>query len=387
MVATVIALIIVLLSVAYFYLKCGALASFSTFIAGVVGLIVAFGYYEALGGFILSKGHGGQWGLPLVYVFLFVIGFAIVRSAADFIMGEQVEFGTWITKITAVVCGILLGVIISGVVFVSMSLAPLGPKWPYKRFGDSGISIASLRSAKKPLINADGFVTGLFSWISKGSLSSSRSFAVYHDDFINQVHLNGLKAKESVYTVAGKKAVSVPGRGVRRLDSDNENLTVVRVKTNNADIKRGGAQDPGRKVSFMLSQVRLICKTKGQSDMRGSGVVVYPKGRVVSRRQAGDDAKIKELTGVMNGRVVVEQNLDDVITLTNEELKPDGPKLDLAFDVPEGMEAVLLEFKQNAVTKVPSTVSASEENEEFLRAGGKTTPDGEGNTAGANVNG
>ena len=227
----------------------------------------------------------------------------------------------------------------------------------------------------------------MFSWISKGSLSSSKSFAVYHADFINHVHLNGLKAKESVYTIAGKKAVSVPGRGVRRLDSDNENLTMVRVKTNNTGIERGGAMDPDRKVSFMLSQVRLICKTTGQSDMRGSGTAVYPRGRVVGRRQADENAKVKELTGLMDGRVVVEQNLDDVITLTAEELKPGGPKLDLAFDVPEGMEAVRLEFKQNVVTKVPSTVSASEENEEFLRTGGKTTPDGEGNTAGVNPNG
>jgi hypothetical protein len=392
MVATVIALIIILLSVAYLYLKCGALASFSTFIAGVVGLVVAFAYYESLGGFILSKGHLGQWALPLVYILLFVTAFAIVRSAADFIMGEQVEFGALITKITAVVCGILLGMIISGAVFVTMSLAPLGPKWPYKRFADSGISIRSLDSPSKPLINADGFAAGLFSWISKGSFSSKKSFAVYHDDFVNQVHLNGLKAKESVYTIAGKKAVSIPSRGIRTLGSDNENLTMVRLTVKNGPIERGGAQDPDSKVSFTLSQIRLICKdknAKSDSPTSGSGVAVYPKGRVVGRRQAAEDAKIKELTGLMDGRVVLEQNLDDIITLTSDDLKADGPKLDIAFDVPANMEAVLLEFKQNAVTKAPPTVQASEENEDFLRTGGKTEPDGNPgvNTNSVNTNG
>ncbi len=383
MLAIVLILIIVILSVAHFYLKSGALVSFATFAAAVFGVIVAFAYYEPLTNMLLSRGYGGQWASAGIYVVLFVLTFAVIRTAVDFMFGQDVELGNVITKVTAIVCGILTGLIISGVVLVALAMAPTPAKWPYARLGDgkSAVTVANIRSPGKPLIRADGIVTELFSWISRGSLSSKKSFAVYHTGFLNQIHLNNYKAKEKVYTVAGKSAVSVPKKGVRKLDSDNDNLTVVRMKVKNADVKKGGARDADGDVAFTLGQIRLICKPNGQTDTRGSATAVYPEGRVVSRRTADKDVDKKNLTGAMSGRVLEKRSLDEIIELDRQEFKIGNrgadARVDLAFKVPSGMEGVLLEFKQNVAVNVPASVPASEDAERLLNsAGGKSSAGG-----------
>ncbi len=384
MFAMILILIIVLLSVAHFYLKSGALVSFATFAAAVFGVIVAFTYYEPLTNMLLSRGYGLQWAAAGIYVVLFVLTFAVIRTAADFMFGQDVELGNVITKMTAIVCGIVTGLIISGVVLVALAMAPISAKWPYARLGDgeSAVTVANLGSPSKPMIRADGIVTGLFDWISRGSLSSKKSFAVYHTDFLNQVHLNNYKAKKKVYTVAGKSAVSVPKKGVRKLDGDNDNLTVVRMEVKNADVKKGGARGAEGDVTFTLGQIRLICKPKGQTDTRGSATAVYPEGRVVSRRTADKEADKKDLTGAMSGRVLEKRSLDEIIKLDREEFKIGSrsvdARVDLAFKVPSGMEGVLLEFKQNVAVNVPASVPASEEAERLLNSAGRKSPAGGG---------
>lgn len=387
MLALVGILIIVVLTAAYFFLKCDAVTSFATLIAAVLGFILAFGYFETVGGLLLSKGYGGQWVYSLSYLILFILGFAILRVPADLIWHSEIELSDMVTKIISPVCGIITGLIISGVLLIAIGLAPTATKIPYQRFPDSALSTAMLRSPSKVISNADGLVSGIFGLISKGSLSSDRSFAVYHAGFADQIHLNKLKAKDGVYMYAGKQAIKVPKKGARRLDGDNGNLTVVRMEVKSTDIAKGGAKDPDNKISFTLSQVRLICKKKGQSSTGGSGVAVYPDGRIVSRRQAQADenAEKQVLTGVMDGRILLKKNLDEVISLSPDDFKFRGKtspaRVDLAFDVPSGMEGVLLEFKYGAVSAVPSSVPASEENEEFLNNGGKA-PDGAENSEG-----
>jgi hypothetical protein len=371
MIALLIIFIVVLLTMAYSYLKCTALTSFSTLIAAIFGSVVALGYYDALARFILDKGYGGQAALPLSLILLFVLTFAIVRSAADFALTTNIELGDIAKRIAAVICGSVTGLIISGLILIALALAPLGPRWPYARFPDTGVSASTLRSPKKPVINADGFTAGLFSWISRGSLSSSKSFAVYHDDFINQIHLNTLQSKNKVYSIAGSKAASVPARGVRKLANDNENLTVVRIELSNSPVKRGGAKDPDGAVSFSPAQLRLICKPPGHTDTRGAGSAVYPVGRVLAARSIDRDTEKTELTGPFTGKALVRQDLSTPVILAVADFASGKALLDVAFDVPSGSVPVLLEFKQNAVVKLPAPVEASDENEEFLRTGGQ----------------
>jgi hypothetical protein len=376
MLVLLVIVIIVLLAMAQFYLKSKAMTSFATMMAAIFGSVLAFSYYEPVSGFLIARGQGGQWAQAGIFIVLFIFSFGLLRVLADVIWDPDTDFGAIATKVSAVVCGLATGLIISGVVVVALAMTPSAAKWPYPRFGDGQTAISDVRSAKRPPIGADGLVCGLFSWMSKGSLSSSRSFAVYHTGFLDQLHLNGYKAKGGVSRVAGKDAITVPRKGLRRLDGDNDNLTAVRMEVRRGSIKQGGAGEGKDGVSFMLGQVRLVCKKQGADNTRGAGEAVYPEGRIVPRR-SDPEGKGKALTGVMSGRVMMPGTLDEVVTFTNDDFTRSGrAALDLAFQIPSGMQPVLLEFKDNVVVSVGGVEPASEETEAALREGGASTDGG-----------
>ncbi|HPD45915.1 MAG TPA: CvpA family protein [Anaerohalosphaeraceae bacterium] len=357
-------LIIILLTMAQFYLKNKAMTSFVTMMASIFGLIVAFAYYEPVAGFLIDKGYGGQWAQSGIFFVLFIVTSAIIRTLGDLVWDPDVEFAPAVTKGAAAVCGLVTGLIIAGMVHVSVAMTPGTAKQPYKRFGDGQSAITNVSNAKKPPIAADGMVSGLFSWISKGSLSSSKSFAVYHAGYLDQLHLNRYKTKAGVYRVAGKTAISVPRKGLRRLEGD-DNLIIVRMEVKRGDIKSGGASAGKGDVTFMLGQVRLICKKQGAENTRGAGTAIYPEGRVVSKRDDPEN-KDRALTGLMSGRVVTASTLDEVVTLGSNAFKGSQAPVDLAFKVPAGMTPVLLQFKDNVVVSVPAVEAISQETEAAL---------------------
>jgi len=369
MLAFLITIIVVLLTMAQFYLKNKTMTSFATMIAAIFGFALAFSYYEPAAGYLISKGYGGNWAYAGILVVLFIVCFAVFRVLADLVWNPEVEFHPITTKASAIVCGLFTGLFISGVVLVALGMTPTGAKWPYARFGDGTASISGAQSAKGPLLAADGLVAGLFSWMSKGSLSSGKSFAVYRADYLDQIHLNGYKAKEGVSRIAGKDAVTVPGKGLRQLDASNEDLLVLRMEIKRGDVKDGGASNSGNEVSFTPGQVRLICKKQGSANTRGTGTAVYPQSRLLPRRSAPREGGTA-LTGVMAGQVAVPLTLDQVITIPKEDFKSgQRARLDLAFRIPQGMTPVLLQFKDNVVVSVPAAEPASEETEVALREG------------------
>ena len=93
MTATVIVILMILLSIIQFYLKSSVMTSFVTLISAIFGLIIAFGYYEPLADQLISRGYGGQWAQPGCFTLLFVIGLAAIRSLADFLAVSNIDFG------------------------------------------------------------------------------------------------------------------------------------------------------------------------------------------------------------------------------------------------------------------------------------------------------
>ena len=77
-------------------------------------------------------------------------------------------------------------------------------------------------------------------------------------------------------------------------------------------IKKGGAKGSKGDVSFMLGQVRLICKKKGQRDTKGSGVAVYPEGCAVRGELYKTYDKAYELAVAFNSKVFDKRSLDEV---------------------------------------------------------------------------
>ena len=345
MFATVGIIIIVLLCVAYFCLKSSTIASFAAVISAVLAAIAAFNYYEVAADILISRGRGGQWVQPGAFALIFLATFALTKSLADFLLRPGIDFGAITTRLTGAVSGIIVGLIISGILLIALAMTPLAPKWPYTRFQDANIN---LKNPDKALLNIDGAVAALFGWMSKGSLSSQKSFAVYHADFINQLHLNRHKVKEDVYSIAAADAVIVPLRyGARIQDFDDRTFIVVTTGIKAKEIADGGAIGKNGRLSFTLSQARLICKEKTQAlDTSGNAKAVYPEGEIINNR-------------------FVKRNLDEIVSFSRAEFERRGGYgtaawIDLAFSVPANMTPVLLEFKQNAITKLPKPVLAGE---------------------------
>lgn len=349
MLALIMILIIVLLTMAVFYLKCEVLTSITTLLSAVFGIIAALGYHEVLGSFILSKGYGGihvYWASALL---LFIVVFALLRTVAYEILNPKIEFTPLIKQITSIVCGGSCGLLISGMLIIVLAMSPVGNSVTYKRY-----NLAETINPNKPnrlLINADGWVSGLFSWISRGSLSGTSNYAFYHPDPIDQIHLN--RAKGSA-PIAGKQALKLPGKNyMRQRDIGGNPMVVVRVGFNSQSFKSGGAADAGGSLSLTLGQIRMICIPKNATESNGVGTPIYPDGFVVKNK-------------------LEEKKLGEVITLDRKEAQTlrygDAVWKDLAFRVPSNLTPKLLNFKYNSFFKLDPVVSGTEEIEQELNA-------------------
>ncbi|RKY11651.1 MAG: hypothetical protein DRP65_03620 [Planctomycetota bacterium] len=339
-------IVITILCMAHLYLKSSTLRSFATVIAAVVGAIAALGYYEIAADILISKARGGQWAQPGIFAAIFIVAFALTRECAYFLLPHDVEFGELSAHITGVVCGVIVGVVISGVLFIALALCPLSDKWPYARFEQDNINIAGPKSS---LLDSDGIVAGVFGWISRGSMSSGKSFSVLHADFINQLHLNRHKAREGVYMITAADSIVVPKKGgIRIADIGGRSYTIVRMGIKSGEIDRGGAMDKDGKVSFTLSQIRIVCKKKAQPGdaATGSGHPFYPKGRIVDNEFK--PASLSEIVEVSRGAFEVVSGCGRVAWF------------DLAFSVPSDMRPILLEFKQNAVVQLPRATAGTD---------------------------
>jgi hypothetical protein len=352
MAAITIVLLITILCVAHFYLKNGALFSFATLISVVLASIIAFGFYEFFGGMLLSRDI-----MPLringaIFLALFGLSFAGLHVLNGILVGSSIEFGRLINVLAAVICGTITGLIVSGCVLIGFNLASLPSKLSYKRF-DGTISRSAINDPRKSLLGSDDLVAGLLGWVSRGSMSGKKSFALYHSDFNSQIHLSRHLLGDNIIPVSALSAVNIPKLGVRKKETDDgKSYTAIRVEINGAKIDKGGATDKDGHFGFAPFQLRLICQAgdgQGIKVLYPDSIKIYTKGK-----------PIRKITEFGNA-----------VMLDREDFTMAGSKklavMDLAFNVPSNVKPVLLEFKNSAVTEVPA-LSRDEDTEEKLNA-------------------
>lgn len=368
------------LAVILIILGCAALQYFKgTFIRAVATILIAicagiaaFGFFEILANIFISRGESGRflsivpWAQPLCFTLIFIIVFGAMQTGMIYLtQNHPVDFGFLPERIGRVVCGIILGLLISGFLLTILGMAPLPNKYPYQRFDDK---------RNKVLLNADGFVTGLFSIVSKGSMSGKRSFATIHPDFIDQAHLNRMTSGTSILT-SKTPAISLPkptepavwpapqslNEQISQIVSDlnrqgklkdevtgkymsmpapissNYQSKIVRVGINKNTAMKAKANIDGG--SFTLPQLRLICKRQGYGDdpLAGTGINVYPIGHLKAEDQI---------------QVCTEIKLD-----RDKDFKGNNSRerwIDFVFCVPRDYVPVLVEFKQNSIVEISS---------------------------------
>lgn len=298
----------------------------------------ALAYFELVGG-TLGKyvSAVAAWAPMIGFLLVFILVFAVLQTIAIQTGKEKINFGLWPERIGRVVCGLILGYVVAGQLLVAGALAPLPNNYPYPRFSDRNPNPSQPTTA---LFNPDGFVVGLFGTISKGSFSAlgdPKSFAMVHAGFLNKLYLNRLLIDRDVPLTTSSSAISVPRQGgvreapgsLRDTEGNSlpsragETLTLVTV-----EILKRALPDAGK---FTLSQVRLICRPRGNSSHRlaGTGHTVYPVGYLDSR-----------------GRLVQEP-LNAQITIEAKEIPGNTKSMDFAFYVPTQLTPNLIGFKAN----------------------------------------
>ncbi len=338
--------LIILGCAAYQYLKGTLVKSFAAVIISICAGIVAFGYFELLANVFISREILVLWAQSLSFALLFILAFAGLQTIAVQLTRRSIDLGFLPERIGRVVCGIFLGLIVSGLLLTAAAMAPISTKYPYQRFD------ANEPNAEKPnkvLFNADGFATGWFSIISSGSFSGERSFATLHPAFLDQVFLNRHEIADGISIITSSEAIEIPKKkavwpapedlkdsnGRPILPKSGHNLTIVRLGITKKAIEDG---------AFTLSQLRVVCKQQDddKAPLAGKGKNIYPIGYL---KTAGE-LQIKKLT--------------DHIEIKRSDFKGKVKEIDFAFYVPDGFVPLLVEFKQNSINQLPPPVTADQ---------------------------
>ena len=373
--ASLVVVSIILGCAAFQYFKGTIIKAFATIIIAICAGMVAFGFFEFSANLLISRGDSGillsiaPWAQTLCFILIFVVVFALLQTGATYLLRHPVDLGFLPERIGSVICGLILGLIVSGLLLTALAMGPLSLSYPYKRFDPMRLKPDA---PDKALLNVDGFATGLFSMVSKGSFRGKRSFATIHPNYLDQLFLNRLINTDSTSIISNKfPAISVPRppkhavwpaskaisdqvdgyvdqlkrqAGKIKYDPDQPSKsvplpvstkgsydpTIVRVGIKKTAI-RGNAKINGG--AFTPSQLRLICKRKGygQDPLAGNAINAYPIGYLKSADQMQISPEIK---------------------LSTQDIEGSEKFIDFVFCLPSGFEPVLVEYKLNSIVEI-----------------------------------
>ena len=217
---SLVVVIIILGCGAYQYFKGTIFKAVSAIIITICASAVAFGYFEMLAAFFTKEGSASKYpaivpyAQPLCFALLFILTFAVLQTAAMQLTRLPVDFGLMPERIGRPILGVFLGLILSGLLLTGLAMAPLPNKYPYQRF-EGTFTAASAQNPNRVLLNADGFVSGWFGLLSKGSfraIREPRSFATLHPAFIDQLFLNRQNESPDIPLITSSESIEVPTR-------------------------------------------------------------------------------------------------------------------------------------------------------------------------------
>ncbi len=337
-------IVIILATTAFQYTKGRLLRACATLIITIIAAAIAFTYFEPLANVFISRGGDTRypamlpWAMPLSFTLLFVIAFSIFQAVASQVMKIKVDLGT-IDKAGRSVCGFFLGLVLAGLLLTVLTMSPLHSDYPYQRFDRSR---PNLDQPNTPLFNPDGLVTGWYSVMSTGSMSTGKSFAVVRANFLDQMYLNRMAAN-NVSTVTTEQVLRAEDQweayDLQDIDPapTGQRIMVARIAISSAAAADGDLR-------FTPAQIRLVCNTAVEPDERlaGSGHPVYPVGYIHEQN-----------------RVRAVDPLE-IISLSRDDFEDRYRQIDFLFYVPEDMTPVLAQFKANNIDSLSSPAAADE---------------------------
>ncbi len=326
MVALGITVIITILVIAQFYLKNSIMKSLAMVFCGLFGFIVAMNFAEPASNFLIFKGWIMNWAPAIVFAILFVLAMAIPFSLAGLLTGDAIDFGKVPKGIINVLCGGIFGLIVSGVFIIFLGLLSLPNAMPYPRYD---IEAFNPKQSKAAIIPVDSMLTGMFSYISSGSMSRGNEFDFINADYLDKIYLNNRMHRGEIAPCVGKDAIKVRGEDVE-FDENNSRLLIT-LNLETAKIADGGVRSPEGSLSFFPAQARLVYRDNGQTKL------LYP-------------VSLRTKTRAMN-----EKDMDyaKAITLTGDDVTGGFGKVQIAYEVSRFPEGAILQFKNNGYAAIP----------------------------------
>ncbi|MHC4074662.1 MAG: hypothetical protein ACYTGS_21980 [Planctomycetota bacterium] len=205
--ASLVVVSIILGCAVFQYFKGTIVKAFATIIIAICAGMVAFGFFEVSANYLISRGDSGTllsiapWAQTLCFILIFVVVFALLQTGATYLLRHPIDLGFLPERIGSVICGLILGLIVSGLLLTALAMGPLSLSYPYKRFDPMRLKPDA---PDKALLNVDGFATSLFSMVSKGSFRGKRSFATIHPNYLDQLFLNRLINVDSTSIISNK---------------------------------------------------------------------------------------------------------------------------------------------------------------------------------------
>jgi hypothetical protein len=334
--ATIIILVIILACVIQQVFFGSIVRSFAILISAILGAFIALNFFEMLAQQLIGSdimawtAHGVSLGL------LFVLSFGLLVAASMKLLIGEIAFSKLIDKVGGAVIGVFTGLIISGIIVITLGMASSSSTFPYERFPISSPDVKKPGSAY-----VDGFVAGFFGLVSNGSLAGENSFEAIHASFNDAIAFDRLSAEKRISPLAGKSAIQPPAvirlapetitdvDGKKLPENPGNDLVLMRLNFTKSVV---GKDSP----NFMLGQLRLICRNKDSKGLpgEGSGTGVYPVGYM-------------KTTGLLM------ESLSAQMPLAEVQMDGSSKPADIAFYIPAGMKPSLIEFKRNFVIPAP----------------------------------
>ena len=322
---------------------------FNMLICSMFAVALAFNFYETAANILISKGILPQFAYSLCFLSIFVISLVILWSIAQFIIKEDLPFPTVVLRIVNISSSVLLCLVLIGVIYVGLGLAPSSASFPYAHFQkDAKISPQDMdQYSKSSLLSTDKIVSSLFSAFSSGSLSGNKNFKDLHPNYLDTMYLNKASVKQGSLILAGDKSISLSSNlndvikkaSISLKDQDGnpvkpsagqKNITMS-LTFSKHNFEDGGALGEEGGFTLNMGQIRILCKKED-----GSTCVAYPQGSLSSPI------------------VLQRKGLTEAITYQLSDFDSKGSLgMTLLYEIPKDSRPYALAFRGNLIKVFP----------------------------------
>ena len=321
-------------------------------ICSIFALALAFNFYETVGNMLLSKAILPQFAYSICFLAIFAISLGILWSIAQLITKEEMPFSPLVLRIVNISSSVLVCLILIGVIYVGLGLAPSSQSFPYAHFEkDAKIAPQDIdRYSKSALLSTDKMVASLFNVFSNGSLSGNKKFSDLHPDYLDAMYLNKVTAEDGAPILVGDKSISLASdldqvikkASVSLRDQDGnpvkpeagqKNITLS-LAFSKHKFENAGALNKEDGFTITTGQIRILCKKED-----GSIFVAYPQGYLKS-------SLLLERKGITEK---IAYKLSDF----NEK---GSLGITLLYEIPKDSEPYARAFRGNLIKELPKAV-------------------------------